>query len=175
MSAVAGRRRLLVVGGVLAAVAGAGWNWWRHRRAGSRPAVGEAMWSLSFERPDGGTLDMAGLRGRPLLINFWATWCPPCVKEMPQLDRFSATQGGRLRVIGLAIDGAAPVREFLARQPVHFDIGLAGMDGTTLAHDLGNTGGALPFTALIDADGVIVRHKAGETNAAELVGWLESL
>ena len=82
---------------------------------------------------------MAELRGQPLLINFWATWCPPCIKELPEFDRFARSHAKQLRVVGLAIDSLAPVQEFLKKQPVGFAIGLAGFAGTDLARSLGNS------------------------------------
>ena len=133
------------------------------------------MWALRFERPGGGELVMAELRGRPLLVNFWATWCPPCVREMPALDRLAQAHAAKLRVVGLAIDGRAPVEAFLKRQPVRFDIGLAAAAGTDLSRTLGNHAGGLPFTVLLDAKGAVVQRKIGETRYEELVRWLESL
>ncbi len=132
----------------------------------------DGFWQHQFEQPSGGPLDWAALQGRPLLINFWATWCPPCVKEMPELDRFHEAFGPRgWQVVGLAIDGPTPVREFLGRTPVRFPIGLAGMDGTDLAASLGNTAGGLPFTVLVDAQGRIRQRKMGATHYEELAAW----
>ncbi len=179
------RRTLLLGGaGVAAAVAGAGWAWQReqHRLAGERAAAEAALagsgglWAERFTRPEGGELVMETLRGRPLLLNFWATWCPPCVKEMPELDRFAKAMAPRgWQVVGLAIDAPTPVREFLARTPVSYAIGLAGLNGTELSKRLGNDKGALPFTALFDRRGVLVRKKLGETTQAELSGWIDAV
>ncbi|MDO8376103.1 MAG: TlpA disulfide reductase family protein, partial [Aquabacterium sp.] len=131
-----------------------------------------ALWALRVARPEGGELVLADLRGQPLLINFWATWCAPCVREMPELDRFHRSFGPKgWQVVGLAIDGPTPVREFLARVRVGFAIGLAGLDGTELVRLLGNAQGGLPFTVMISADGQVLQRKMGETHFDELAGW----
>jgi len=131
---------------------------------------------LRFPKPDGSELVMASLRGKPLLLNFWATWCAPCVKEMPELDRFSSAFAGRgWQVVGLAVDNPKPVREFLQRAPVGFTIGLAGFEGAELTGQLGNPQGALPFTAVFDRRGRIVQRKLGPSDYAELVRWGESV
>ena len=173
------RRRLLLAGASAAALAaGAGLAWRRRATsagasddAGANPA--EALWQLSFERPEGGTLALAGLRGKPLLINFWATWCAPCVREMPQIDQFYREFNEKgWQIVGLAVDGPTPVREFLATKlKVGFPIGLAGLQGTELSRQLGNTQGGLPFTVLVDAGGSIAQRKLGETSYEELRRW----
>ena len=165
------RRALLTCTlGAGAAATGFGVAWWQRRAEAADPLA--AMWQMRFERPEGGELAMQELRGKPLLINFWATWCAPCVKEMPEIDRFArefAKRDGR--VLGLAIDGPSPVRQFLARVKVGFLIGLGGLDGTDLLHQLGNLQGSLPFTVLVDSDGRIVQRKMGETGFDELMAW----
>jgi thiol-disulfide isomerase/thioredoxin len=173
-------RRLLTAGVAgAAAMAGLGVAWWRS----SAPAAGQSeptaapdglstLWSLTLARPEGGELALATLRGKPLLINFWATWCPPCVRELPEFDRFHRDYGPRgWQVLGLAIDSPTPVREFLARVKIGFPVGLAGLEGTDLVFQLGNPSGGLPFSVMIDAGGRIVQRKRGETHYDELAGW----
>jgi len=165
------RRRVLGTGiAVAAAAAGLGFAAWRGRP--TTTAADEALWGMSFEQPGGGTLAMASLRGKPLLVNFWATWCAPCVKEMPLLDRFHREHQARgWQVVGLAVDGPTPVREYLQRLPIGFPIGLAGMEGAEISRSLGNTNGALPFTVVFAADGHVVARKLGEVTPSELQSW----
>lgn len=171
----AGSRRgwLLGAAGLAAVGAGLGWRLVAEQRLDEETG---GLWQMRFAQPGGGELAMASLRGRPVLLNFWATWCPPCVKEMPEIDRFRtalAARGGE--VVGIAVDSPTPVREFLRRTPVGYPIALAGFEGSDLSRRLGNVQGALPFTVLFGRDGRIVQRKLGETNAAELEGWLPLL
>ena len=174
------RRAWLVAAGGVAAIAGAGLSWQRQgagAATGGTPGLAatpapDSLWAFKAERPQGGELALASLRGKPLLINFWATWCAPCVREMPLIDRFHREYGPRgWQVLGLAIDRPAPVAEFLARVKVGFPIGLAGLDGMDLLHSLGNAQGGLPFTVVINAAGQLAQRKLGETSFDELAGW----
>lgn len=169
------RQHLLLWGaGVAAAAAGAGWSWWRTQ--GGAVDTGEPgadFWNLRFERPEGGELALTSLRGKVLVLNFWATWCPPCIKELPEFDRLQrAKAAAGVQVVGLAVDGPTPVRQFLARQPVGFPVGLAGFEGTDLSKRLGNTSGGLPFTVVFDRQGRLRHRKLGQTAFDELENWV---
>jgi thiol-disulfide isomerase/thioredoxin len=168
------RQQLALAGsGVLAAAAGMTWALLRHPD-GDR--IETALLNLRFDRPEGGELSLSSWSGRVLVLNFWATWCPPCIKELPEFDRLHRSQQQRgVMVVGLAVDGPTPVRQFLARQPVSFPIGLAGFEGTDLSRKLGNTSGALPFTVIIDRVGKIRHRKLGQTEFDELTGWVRQL
>ena len=170
---------------VAAGAAGMGGAWWRSRRraaepaaspVGTAPSSGPDIWTLRFDQPGGGEVVLANLRGKPLLLNFWATWCPPCVTEMPLLNRFHAQQQARgWQVVGLAVDSPTPVREFLARQPMGFAIGLAGLNGVDLARSLGNASGALPFSVVFDRQGKAIRTKLGSLAEADLADWVDAI
>jgi thiol-disulfide isomerase/thioredoxin len=109
---------------------------------------------------------------RVTVVNFWATWCAPCVREMPLIDRFHREYAPRgWQVLGLAVDRPGPVAEYLQRVKVGFPIGLAGLDGMDLLHALGNPQGGLPFTVVVSAGGQLVQRKMGETNFDEMAGW----
>ena len=169
-------RRTSLMAGVAgaAALAGVGAWWWQ---AGQQPQpIDAAFWQLKLPRPDGGELDMASLRGRPLIINFWATWCAPCIKELPDLDAFACAHRAQgWRVVGLAVDKPEPVAQFLRRTPLSIEIGIAGFDGTELAQQLGNPRAVLPFTLMVDAQGRVRQRKLGATTLAELQSWAAAL
>lgn len=169
-------RRRVLIGGVAgaAALAGAGWAWWNEGRGDDFD--GEQLWSLRFETPQGGELSMATLRGRPLVLNFWATWCAPCVKELPALDQFQREFGARgWQVLGIAVDNAGPVQRFLAKTPVAFPIAIAGVEGTELSLRLGNERGGLPYSVVFDARGRIQHRKLGEIDFGELRRWAKTI
>lgn len=168
------RRGLLTAGvAVAAAVAGAGAAWWKFRTTEPASVAVDGLWQLSFTTPSGGQLAMASLLGKPLLVNFWATWCPPCVEEMPMLDAFAQQQSGKgWQVVGLAIDQPSSVRQFLARTPVHYAIGLAGLEGTDLVRTLGNTSGGLPFTVVLGPDGTVRQRRMGKLSRSDLDAWI---
>ena len=165
-------RRGALVAGVAAAAAavGAGVAW--QRRAAPGDDVERELWRARFDRPAGGQLAFDSLRGRPVLLNFWATWCPPCVEEMPMLDAFAQQQAGKgWHVVGLAIDQPSSVRQFLARTPVRYPIGLAGLEGTDLVRALGNTNGGLPFTVVFGRDGTVRQRRMGKLSRSDLDAW----
>lgn len=131
-----------------------------------------ALWSMPLPQPDGGQLVLAALGAPQVVVNFWAPWCVPCVREMPVLDQFHRSHAARgWPVVGLAIDTPQPVVAFLKRVPVSFPIALIGAPGLDLGRRLGNLAGGLPFTVVIAKDGRVLQRKLGETSLDELHRW----
>jgi thiol-disulfide isomerase/thioredoxin len=176
------RWTLLAGAGAVALAAGAAWRLWGPRGTAETAGSGglevnlnDVLWSLTVPNPRGEALLLAQFKGRPLLLNFWASWCAPCVREMPALEQFhQAWRGQGWQVLGLAIDGPTAVRDFLGRVQVSFPIGLAGLEGTALLRKLGNLQGGLPFTVLISAQGAVIQRKLGEITPDELRAWAEN-
>ncbi len=166
-------KRQVVFGGVavLAAIAGTGLAL-KKQPAGLDMETQQALWNAEFDTPDGQILKMQNLQGRPLVINFWATWCAPCVEEMPLLDIFfrqNASKGWQM--VGLAIDQPSRVRQYLSQNAISYPIGLAGMTGTELGRLLGNEVGGLPFTVVLDGKGSLIQRKLGKLSAQEIQAW----
>jgi len=117
-----------------------------------REYAGKSAPSDSFKDPDGESVTLAEFRGKPLLLNLWATWCGPCIIEMPTLDALAKREGGRIKVVALSqdLDGAAKVDAFFKKNDLpNLDAYLD--DQGALGSALGVT--TLPTTIFYDAEG----------------------
>lgn len=163
------RRSLMMTVAACAGAAGAGWAWRRSSNVGADAAALQTIWAQNLELPDGGQLRLASYQGRPLVINFWATWCPPCIEELPLLDSFQRSNvSKKWQVLGIAVDNAKAVQRFLAQTPLAFPTPLAGMAGVDLSKSLGNISGGLPFTVVISAAGNIALRHMGKLDKAQI-------
>ena len=132
---------------------------------------------LRFIGGERSAVALSDFRGRTVLLNLWATWCPPCVDEMPMLDALQATLGGPgFEVVALSVDrgGADPVREFYERTGVR-RLGVY-VDPSAMALDELDAVG-LPTTLLIDPEGREIGRLIGPAawDSPEMVAFLEGL
>ena len=135
---------------------------------------GEPLPAVHVAALDGGSFHLPGeFAGRPLLVNVWASWCGPCIKEMPELDRFAHAQGDDgVQVLGLALDDPQAVRDFLQRIPVAYPQAIDLPGPADAGVRLGNPKGVLPYSILVSADGRLLKQKIGPFEEDEIDGWV---
>jgi len=138
-------------------------------------ASAEAFFAQTFKDLEGRSDNMSRFQGQFVVVNFWATWCPPCVEEMPDLQRVQdeyATRG--VTVVGLGIDSPSALKRFRDEHALSLPLYAAGAAGSELARALGNASGALPYTVLVDRKGRIFRARLGQVEPTELRRWLDA-
>jgi thiol-disulfide isomerase/thioredoxin len=134
------------------------------------------LFAQSLNDLEGKPQPLAKWQGKPLLVNFWATWCAPCVQEMPELSALAGEDGGkRFNVIGIGIDSPSNMAEFAAKLKIAYPLYVAGMGGTELSREFGNSAGGLPYTVLIGADGQVRKTYLGKLKFDELRADLAKL
>ncbi|AIO42061.1 ahpC/TSA family protein [Burkholderia cenocepacia] len=181
-------KRILAVAAVAAAaVAGglAAGHWFRSSKADDGTAVAapaaqgtpvEQLWAASLTGVDGKPASLASFKGQKVVVNFWASWCGPCVEEMPELVALSHQYKQKgIRFIGIGVDSDQNVKNFLQKVKVDYPVFVSGYAGADLARNFGNTAGALPFTVVIDETGTIRETKLGQIHPAELKKTLDAL
>ena len=175
------KRTLLLGGAGLVAMGAVGVIAWREsslrapqaNRAASQaafvptPPDVEAFFAARLPDVQGHDTPLDAFRGEPLLINFWATWCPPCVAEMPDLEALSKSFNN-VQFVGIAIDTDANVKKFLQKIPVSYPILVAGHSGIDLVRAMGNSTGGLPYTVLISPDGRVHDQILGQVKPEAL-------
>jgi thiol-disulfide isomerase/thioredoxin len=173
---------VILVISLLALAAGLGASWLDRQAAPTAEPAVQTLWVQQWPGPDGQPKSLETLRGQITVVNFWATWCAPCVEEMPalsalyqQIQQASGAPRPRVEFIGVAIDRADQVAEFARRSPVSYPLVVAGAAGSELGRALGNEAGALPFTAVIDSNGRVVERTLGIVNLEKLRTLLNRL
>jgi thiol-disulfide isomerase/thioredoxin len=135
--------------------------------------IGERRPALVLPDLDGHARNLDEFGARPILVNFLASWCSPCRRELPELDRFARSGSATgVQVVGIAVEAADPARALLADVPVSFPVLVAGDEGIGLMPGFGNSSGTLPYSVLIDADGKLVARKLGTFEAGSTDAWI---
>ena len=165
------RRQWIMIGGIslLALLAGVFSSQWISQTGlASDPSI-KAFFANPWQTPDGKPANSQNWRGNVLVVNFWASWCPPCVEEMPALDRIAQEYASKnVLIVGIGIDSPSNIREFLQKTPVSYPIVLGGIEGSNLSKQMGNTQGALPYTVVINPKGKSIYTKLGKISEEEL-------
>lgn len=133
--------------------------------------------AMTLPDPDGKQVAIpAAWAGRTTLVNLWATWCAPCLKEMPDLQRFADAQGATgVRVVGIALDDAAAVAAFLRQHGITYPVLVDAAGPADAGVRLGNPAGVLPYSALVSADGRLLKTRIGPfADAAEVADWADA-
>jgi peroxiredoxin len=135
-----------------------------------------ALMQVSMKDSGGKQRKMSEWQGKVLLLNFWATWCPPCVSEMPELVALQNELAGKnLQVVGIGIDSPSNIREFAEKHQITYPLLLGGLEGSELSRQFGNQSGGLPFTILIGPDGSVRQTYMGRLNMEKVRADLASI
>jgi thiol-disulfide isomerase/thioredoxin len=134
----------------------------------------DPVFGRSFADLQGREQALSAYVGRPVLMNFWASWCAPCVREMPLLETLHQRHPD-LALLGLAIDTRANVERFLEKIPVSYPVLLTGTQGIPLMRELGNKSGGLPFTLLFDRRGRVADSIMGELKPDDIQARLSRI
>ena len=120
----------------------------------------------SFATPAGGREVLSTWAGKIIVLNFWATWCPPCLREIPAFIELQTAMGADgVQFVGIALDQAEPVQAFVADKGVNYPVLIGDQDVARFMVTLGNTIGALPYTVVLGRNGDIVASHQGEWDA----------
>lgn len=163
---------------VLAACVG-GYVEHRHRQPDTF-VIGQPVSAITLHDLAGKPKNLDDYRGHRLLLNFWASWCAPCLDEMPALDRASKQFGDRGPivsepiVIGIAMDDPEQVKAFLVAHPLNYPMLLGDLNEPSTSQQLGDTTEVLPYSVLVGADGRVLATHEGPLATNQISQWLES-
>jgi thiol-disulfide isomerase/thioredoxin len=144
--------------------------------AAPQELIGQHRPDFSHRDPVGRIWSAAAFDGRPLLINFWATWCAPCVEEMPMLSELALGHADSgLQVVGIALDDAERAAAFAAGLDLAYPVLVGETDVVLTGRRYGNRSGMLPFTVLVDAHGVVRWAFLGALDRAEVEAQIAAL
>lgn len=124
----------------------------------NKPAIsGAALFNASLTDAQGIKQNLSQYKGKIIVVNFWATWCPPCREEMPELSLLQQEYKNKnVMVLGIAEDELAPVKEYLQSSPVTYPVFITDNENMNLGANLGNDKAVLPYTVIINSDGSVI-------------------
>jgi thiol-disulfide isomerase/thioredoxin len=135
-----------------------------------------SLLAQSMSDADGQVRQLSQWKDRALIVNFWATWCAPCVDEMPELSALQREiEPVGIQILGIGIDSAANIAEFAAKYKISYPLYVGGANGTELSRQFGNQAGGLPFTVLIGRNGQVKKTYLGRLKMDEVRKDLKGL
>jgi thiol-disulfide isomerase/thioredoxin len=141
-----------------------------------RPKVPEIRPEFTLKNLQGEPVAMSHWQGKAVVVNFWATWCGPCQREIPLLNRMAAEYGPKgLHIVGIAVDFAEDVQKFVAKTPLDYPTLVGEEDGAAAATAFGIDSLAFPFTAFTDKQGRVLSVHLGELHEPELRVILDAI
>ncbi|KJV05522.1 hypothetical protein VZ94_17595 [Methylocucumis oryzae] len=147
----------------------------KQHKVSTTPSVTELV---AFSLPDltGQMQNSQQWQGKIRLINFWATWCPPCRQEIPELNRLQQAQSEKnLVVLGIAIDNESDVAAFIKTSAITYPVLLAPNQGMALSQQMGNLLGVIPFSVLVDEQNIMRHVWTGEVTQHDVEQELQAL
>lgn len=155
------KSNLVIIAFILLAAIGVGFRYFFQSEQSSNKAT-EALFAAIFPDDKGQPHALNQYKGKTIVLNFWATWCEPCREEMPELSTLHEEgKSKNIVVLGLAIDDAEAINDFVKETKVSYPLLVADMQGMELAHSLGNDKGVLPYTVIINNDGSLAKTYFG--------------
>ncbi|HYC43720.1 MAG TPA: TlpA disulfide reductase family protein [Noviherbaspirillum sp.] len=144
--------------------------------APAQPSAVSTFLSQSMKDANGQVQPLSQWKDRTLVVNFWATWCAPCVDEMPELSALQQEISSQnIQILGIGIDSASNIADFARKYRISYPLYVGGIDGSELSRALGNQGGGLPFTVIIGRDGQVKKTYLGRLKMEELRKSLSGL
>lgn len=163
---------------VVAALAGVAGFYFNRASLISPAAEGAAQRLMSVSLPDlnGKPQTLSLWHGKVLVVNFWATWCAPCREEIPALMKVQMQYASNgVKIVGIALDNVGKVRDYATEMRIDYALLIGGVETLSVAKDLGNRAGVLPFTVVLDRTGKVVHAHAGTLTEASLGAILAPL
>jgi thiol-disulfide isomerase/thioredoxin len=165
--------QIILIMGLLALTAGVGFQGYSEWQAEKKPIT---LPTFSFPDLNGSPHVSTEWQGKILVLNFWATWCPSCLKEIPAFMALQTQYGDKVQFIGIALDDLEAVKTFQQKTAVNYPLLISGdWAGFNLAKQLGNLISAIPYTVVVNPAGQVVYHHTGELSVSELQLQLESI
>lgn len=172
-------KKNIVLFGVIALIftaLGIFWGNRQHQRQAPESTAVSSLLEQTLSDASGKPQPLMQWKNKALIVNFWATWCAPCVDEMPELSALQAEIApAQIQIIGIGVDSATNIAEFSTKYKIAYPLYTGGMGAAELSRHFGNQAGALPFTVLIGRDGQVRKTYLGRLKIKELRNELGTL